>query len=166
MKFYQEEQYGAYGSHSPLLKSLNELFKIESVIEFGLGEASTKLFLGWSNLKSLTSFEHDANYAEQLKTIQDERWNLILCPHSEFLSRADGMRADLVFVDSGPTMDTRKDVLSGAINLGDIIALHDYDYQPYFDYFNAYKYVYKYPRGATVALSNVHDLSKLEEYLV
>jgi hypothetical protein len=150
--FTIDQKYGAYGTHSPVLMAINHLYEIKTVIEFGIGETSTEIFLKYySNLEKLISFEHNKEY---ILEIQDPRWELIYCDHTEFVKKSESMYADLVFVDSGPTMNDRIGPLSVAIALGKLVVVHDHSYIPYAKYYKPYKHKYIYERGQTIVLSN------------
>ena len=117
---------GGYGSHRPALKALARFTKIHSVIEFGAG-FSTQMFLdrkAFPDLTSLVTFEHSQKWADGVKT-GDARHKFIVVPSEEFAAASQGMHADFVFVDSGPTITHRFKLLPHALKLAPILAIHD-----------------------------------------
>lgn len=115
-----------WGSHQPALRALAKFTEIRSVIEFGAGLYSTHLFLdleAFPHLTSLVTFEHDKTWAEKVR-VDDERHTLIIKPAEEFAAISKSMKSDFVFVDCAPN-SIRLELLSHAITLSPIIAIHD-----------------------------------------
>ena len=151
-----------YGSHQPALRALAKFEKIRSVIEFGAGIYSTHLFLdrdAFPHLKSLVSLEHNRKWVEKV-LVEDKRHTVIITDSENFVDYSKGMKADFVFLDSGPSFTARWELLEHALNLAPIIAIHDYkgDFKGK---------GFKYSKGfnstiQTVFASNTVDLSGLE----
>lgn len=151
-----------WGSHQPALRALAKFTEIKSVIEFGAGVYSTHLFLdrkAFPHLKSLVSLEHKEKWGEKVG-VNDKRHTLIITDSGNFADRSKGMKADFVFLDSGPSFTARWELLEHASTLAPIIAIHDYRG----DFVNE---GFKYSKGfnstiQTVFASNTVDLSGLE----
>jgi hypothetical protein len=160
-----------FGSHQPALRALAKFTRIESVIEFGAGTFSTHFFLDrevYPDLTSLVTLEHDKVWADKMRT-DDKRHRLIVClaetrrgcfiSHG-FVDASAGMKADFVFLDSGPDMETRVSLIDHAMTLAPIVAIHDMKEK-------AVTQDVKYMRGfnsiiQTVFMSNSVDLAGLE----
>jgi len=153
-----------YGSHQPALRAIAKFMPIRSVIEFGAGLYSTHLFLdptAFPLLESLTTFEHDEKWAETVR-VDDPRHKLIIAPPDEFepLTRTSGIRADFVFLDSGPTMIERLALVSHCLKLAPVFAMHDYE--PWVFLQHGFKYVKAFNSTIQVGFaSNTIDLSGL-----
>ncbi len=152
-----------YGSHQPALRAIAKFMEIRSVIEFGAGMYSTHLFLDieeFPHLKSLVTFEHNREWAAKV-LVEDKRHTLIITDSENFIDYSEGMKAEFVFLDSGPSFRTRWSLLEHALTLAPIIAIHDC----LTDAFKGKKF--KYVKGfnstiQTVFASNTVDLSDLE----
>lgn len=133
---------------------------IRSVVEFGGGLWSTGAFLNRSRfplLESLTTFEHDGTWAEKIRT-NDSRHKIIVIGSGKFASASADMRADFVFLDSGPAMSDRMTLVPHALTVAPIFAIHDCQEN------ELHTYGFKYLRGfngiiQTVFASNTIDLS-------
>jgi hypothetical protein len=134
---------------------------IKSVIEFGAGIYSSKLFMDrnvFPLLESLVSFEDAPNWAHNVWSA-DPRHALVITQPDGFEMHSAKMKADFVFVDSGPGSDRVKLVQHG-LKLAPVVAVHDYLEQ------NLMCLGTKYMRGfnstiQTVFVSNTVDLDDL-----
>ena len=118
---------GGYGSHQPALRAFAKFMEVHSVIEFGAGLFSTHLFLDktvFPHLASLVTFEHDGGWAEKVR-VEDDRHKLIIVSHEQFVNKSMGMKADFVFLDSGPSFKTRFGLMKHAKTLAPVLAIHD-----------------------------------------
>lgn len=157
-------QSGGWGSHQPALRAIAKFMPIRSVIEFGSGPYSTDLFLdpeAFPLLESLTSFEHNSEWAGIVVMGNDQRHQLIIASPENFAARSAGMKADFVFLDSGPTMAERLTLVPHCLTLAPVFAMHDCTVRefehPGFKYLKAFNSVIQ-----VVFASNTIDLSGLE----
>ena len=135
---------------------------IRSIIEFGAGPYSTYLFLdpdAFPLLESLATFEHDGIWAEKIK-VDDPRHRLFILPPEKFATMSTGMKADFVFLDSGPSMTERLTLIPHCLTIAPIFAMHDCTVRefehPGFKYLKAFNSIIQ-----TVFASNTIDLSGL-----
>ena len=156
------EDYGLlnWGSHRPALIALARFLPIHSVIEFGAGQYSTRLFLDRKHfplLTSLTSFEHEKDWAEKVRT-DDPRHTLHVMQPKEFVAASVGLKADFVFIDSA---GDRFLLTDHSLTLAPIFAMHDCREGQLRDM------GFKYVRGfnsvvQTVFVSNTIDLAGIK----
>jgi hypothetical protein len=149
-----------WGSHRPALIALARFFPIRSVIEFGAGVYSTRLFLDRAHfplLESLISFENEKSWVEKVRT-DDPRHTILIWQPTEFIRESTGMKADFVFIDSA---GERFALTEHSLTLAPIFAMHDRRA----DEFTGMGF--KYVRGfnsivQTVFVSNTIDLAGIE----
>ncbi len=112
-----------WSTHLPVLKCLMENFRIKRVLEFGMGDFSTTVFLK-HNPKILVSIEHNLNWLNKCKTNRKNH----VCRFSttqqvnRILETMDE-KFDLVFVD-GPS-NSRVACIEAAFPKARFIVLHD-----------------------------------------
>lgn len=116
-----------YNSHFEVLKVLGNLkyYEIQSVIEFGAGEYSTKHFLNkdiFPKLEVLISFESDSKYCD---IIDVKRHFPILCSDTNAIRNLRIMpQVDLIFVD-GKYEASRVPTAMAAKEYSPLIVVHD-----------------------------------------
>lgn len=100
-------------SHLPVLKYILDNLPIKSVLEYGLGYGSTKLFL--SHKCELTSVESDPVWCQKFSH------NIIHCRPADYIING---AYDLIFIDCHPSED-RVHCLQKAFGHTSIIVAHD-----------------------------------------
>lgn len=135
---------GPCASHLPVLRLCATLFQIRHVIEFGLGEFSTRAFLDrlcFPHLDRLVSYEDDPVWADRAAAPlgRDPRWDVRVHAHKDrelaaarFVADVSANRtaegADLALVDNGIRGDCRRrvsDALRGGAGFAGVALLHD-----------------------------------------
>lgn len=120
-----------YSTHVPILKELAKTHTIRSVVEFGCGNYSTKLFLDrefFPHVEEVLSLESDAEWARNLEGIVgDGRLTMKVDSEENLLGVLDSLapkRFDLALVD-GASWEYRKPSFLVACKHADIIVVHD-----------------------------------------
>lgn len=120
----------AYATHMPILIGLGVTFNITSVLEYGSGQYSTKLFLDqrvFPNLKSLVTVEPFPEWQTKATAAYG--------PDPRFHMTAGAVplvHYDLVFIDCEPESD-KIDLISsyGKGSLNSLFVIHDSEHGPY-----------------------------------
>jgi len=141
------EDESAYASHIPYLSTIGA--EVTSVLEFGVGQYSTPLFLDRTFFPKLThmiSVETDVEWAQRV--VLDPRHTVVIWPPEVLLTTTLVPDAfDLIFVDNGGEplrIATIEWLASLELKHADVV-IHDFEHEPYqraaapFQY----KYVYK-----------------------
>ena len=130
-----------YLTHFPVLWSLGRLRKIESVLEFGCGEISTKAFLNrdlFPHLKKLTTYENDQAWAERVKNScsSDDRleMNVVTGLVARFVPAIDVEQYDVIFIDDSVTARERSQTIDAVAMKSPkraIVVIHDFETRDY-----------------------------------
>lgn len=102
-----------YDTHLPVLEFLFQNFKIESVLELGVGEASSPFL---AQRARVVSVEADIGWYQKFKATH-------LCSALDFACRNTD-RYDLVFVDSNPASE-RSECVRLMLPLATFVVAHD-----------------------------------------
>jgi hypothetical protein len=119
-------QFDGYGSHIMILDCINKFKAINSVVEYGGGDFSTKFFktdLGLSDVTTIETQDHDW-YKHILEINSNTKW---IPDHDEVMryARANNKRVDMVFLDTHQNL--RYKLVPIVSEYTDIIILHDSD---------------------------------------
>lgn len=118
-----------YGSHLPLLAMLFKTFKVETVLEFGMGDFSTPFFL--QNAVYLHSIEmQDENWykntIDKYKHLNPGYWVPILALKPEAWKQLQyDEKYDLVFVDG--SLESRPHCVNAWFGKARLIVCHDFN---------------------------------------
>lgn len=118
-------EYLAYQTHEPVLRFLLENCEIKTVLEFGMGNSSTPLFL--DNNVNLTSVETNDNWFFKIK--ESHKINRpILCERGKCHKHLeDDSWYDLIFVDG--MAEERIPCCNASMGKCDYLVIHDSDDQ-------------------------------------
>ena len=118
-----------WATHVPTLTRLGGT--VRSVLELGCGRWSTPLFLDratYPRLERLVSVENDRAWAMQMP--EDSRLTLVIAPSTlEWITREGWAEFDLIFIDNGPRIEDRIDVIGYVArhSMNTRVVLHDYE---------------------------------------
>lgn len=113
-----------FGSHLPLLEEIFKLKKINSVLEFGMGDFSTDFFV--NNCSDVTSIEMQTEewFHKTYEKYKDHaNWKGVLCLGPQEFKTLSYKKIDLCFVDGHG--DSRPDCINHMQTYSDIFVAHD-----------------------------------------
>ena len=143
-----------YATHVPVLIGLAKLRRITSVLEFGAGDYSTKIFLNrktFPDLKLLHTYETDESWRNAIKqlTNNDSRVSLHFVAGS-MADAVDTIRLadyDLIFVDDSHSAEERVrtiDALCERRPQSSLVVIHDYEVPAYIRGSRPFRYRYSF----------------------
>lgn len=107
-------------SHMPILSEILDNFKISSILEFGTGLFSTKLFSLKSN--NVISIEQGSkNWFNYIRKVFQGKVKVVLMEKLDYKHEMLNRKYDLVFVDG----DIREKSATLGMKLSDIVVVHD-----------------------------------------
>lgn len=141
VSYYHPRESVPASSHLPILIGLGRLFQVRRVLEFGAGHFSTLCFLNrdiFPDLGQVHSFETDPQWKELIEAEANEDQRLIITLVEADLARAaatcDFTKFDLVFIDNGPSSESRvatiKEVIAHASDCK-LVIIHDFEFSSY-----------------------------------
>lgn len=142
---------GAYGSHIPVLRSINKLRKIATIFEDGMGIYSTATFLDanyYPSLKSLISVESDQEWYDYITgRYKDSRFSANFLKSPQDIETHIPDHVDLCFVDG--KIPERNFMMESCRDRASIYVMHDAeDYSKKVLHKFANVYIYKTPARA------------------
>lgn len=130
-----------YSTHLPVLAVLSSICPVRSVVEFGAGRHSTRLFLDvgvFPELQRLVSFENDREWfltlSKELPPDPRLRLREVVGPMWEVVRVADLDGYDLVFIDDSQDERHRCDTireLARRCPRGPLVVIHDFEIPSY-----------------------------------
>ncbi len=149
-----------WGSHIPILRYINNILRVEKVLEVGSGIYSSRTFLDkkyFPDLISVQSFETNKKWYKYMRKTKDARYSINLIKHvynfPEFY--------DLIFVDGSES--DRKKIMGTMPKSGTIFVMHDSETYKV-SYPQKYSFEYTPPSKkcpSTLVVSDVIDVSVL-----
>jgi hypothetical protein len=126
-----EDDGSGYGTHLPFLRFLFQAYEINDVLEFGMGNFSTKFFL--FNDCNVCSIEQQEKswYDKMTSEIKKKNWHPILNLGPEVpVQIIDKLGpVDLAFIDGH--MDSRANCVNYLFHKAKMIVAHDFEYEGY-----------------------------------
>lgn len=133
------------GSHVPVLLGIDQLSRIDYVLELGSGIHSTTIFLTkFKNLIQLDSYENNISYAVTVKNNMPNHsaiWNYSIQPGAIYqqVKNIDLNNYDLCLVDDSTELEDRVktiQTITSKPNNHCLIVIHDFEHQAYKDAVN------------------------------
>lgn len=123
----------AYGTHLPILKSVSEHIKCESIFEFGMGDYSTTFFA--EKFQDVTAVEmQDEEWYKKMVTKKLPSHVSLICgigekPALDILDSIENRKFSCIFVDGHG--GNRWECINHAFSKTDVIVTHDTEYPGY-----------------------------------
>ena len=169
-----------WSSHLPILKRIAEKYKIERILELGIGKYSTKIFNdkeAFPDLIELVSVEDNPEWvtkvSSEIPMRADIKMELIIAEKDKTFKEVNKMdlsRFDLIFIDDSKSMNARRNTIRTISNKKPdcIVVIHDF-HVPRYQEVAKYHYISKIDNHfkpnpvSTGVMSNKIDIRSLKD---